>query len=56
VLASTYCRAENVSIEALIIAELKFSDNQRQIFCANLVERADHPAFEDRQEAAEPWR
>ena len=40
-------RSENVVIRAVIIAELKFSDVQGQIFAAGLVERADDTALED---------
>src|SRR5271168_1453796 len=47
-LASTYSRAENVSIISVIVAELKLRDVQRHIFGADLVEAANNPAFEDR--------
>lgn len=45
------CRSENVRVEAVIIAELKFSDIERHIFGADLVERADDPALEDAPKA-----
>src|SRR5271170_4923211 len=49
--ASLDCRAENVWIEAIVIAELKFGDVHRHILSADLVERANDAAFEDRPEA-----
>jgi hypothetical protein len=44
------CRPENISILAIVVAELKLGDVQRHIFGADLVERADRAAFEDRPE------
>src|SRR5882724_1601012 len=40
-------RSENVVIEAVVVAELKFGDVERHIFGADLVERADDAALED---------
>jgi hypothetical protein len=37
--------AEDVRIAAIVIAELKFGDVQREIFGADLMERADHAAL-----------
>ncbi len=48
--ASTNRRAEDVRIGAVIVAELKFRNVQRQIFVAHFMERADDAAFEDRPE------
>src|SRR5664280_2122434 len=39
-LASLNRRSENAHIEPIVIAVLKFRDVQRQIFCADFVERA----------------
>ena len=50
-LASVDRRSEDVGIETVVVAELKFRDVQRQIFFADFVERADHAALEDRPEA-----
>jgi len=50
-LTSTDRRSKYVQIEAVVIAELKFSDIERHIFGAHFAERADHAAFEDRPEA-----
>jgi hypothetical protein len=44
-------RAQNVIIEAVIIAELKFSNIERHILAADLVERADDTALEDAPKA-----
>ena len=46
-LAPRDCRSENVSVHAVIVPELKFSDIQRHVFLADLVERADCAAFGD---------
>ena len=48
--AACYRRLKHVAVHAVIVLELKFSDIQRHIFGAHLVERADHAAFEDRPE------
>jgi hypothetical protein len=45
-LATLNSRSKNVSIEAIIIAEFKFCDQQRHVL-ADLVERADDAALED---------
>ena len=50
-LASLNRRAENIRIEAIVVAELEFRNVQRHIFGADLVERADDAALEDRPEA-----
>jgi hypothetical protein len=49
--ASLNRRSENVVIETVVIAELKFRDVQRHIFAADLVKRADDTALEDAPEA-----
>lgn len=43
--------AEDIGVDAIVIAKLKFSDVQRQIFGAYFMEGADHAALEDRPEA-----
>ena len=48
--ASTDSSAENVVVETVIISELKLRDVQRQVFWANLVERSDHAALNQRPE------
>ncbi len=48
--AACYRCPEHVGIEAVVIAELKFSDIQRHVLGAHLVERADHAALEQRPE------
>jgi hypothetical protein len=50
-LTSAYCRAENIGIKAVVIAELKLRDVQRHVFGAHFVERADYAVLEDRPEA-----
>jgi hypothetical protein len=40
-------RSENVVIEAVIIAELKLCDIQREVFCTDFVERTDDTALEN---------
>jgi hypothetical protein len=49
--ALTYCRAEDVAVLAIVVAELELRNIQRQVFLADLVERADTAPFEDRPEA-----
>jgi hypothetical protein len=51
-LASAHCyrRSENIGIGAVVIAELKFRDVQRQIFLADFVECAHHATLKDRPE------
>ena len=44
-------RSEDVVVQAVVVAELKLRDVQRQILGADLVERADDPALEDAPEA-----
>src|SRR5271156_4690652 len=51
VLAPAYSCAENIGVELIVVAELKFRDVERRIFGAHLVEGADNTAFEDRPEA-----
>jgi hypothetical protein len=52
IFASRNCRPENINIEPIVVAGLKFRDIQRHIFGAHLVvERADYTAFEDRPKA-----
>lgn len=48
--AACYRRPEHAGVEAVVVPELKFRDVQRQIFGADLVERADHAALEDAPE------
>lgn len=50
-LASTNRCAENIPIEPIVVSELKLSDVQRHIFCADLMERANNATLEDRPEA-----
>jgi hypothetical protein len=45
------CSPKNVRVLAVIVAELKLRNIERHIFGADLVERANDPAFEDRPEA-----
>src|ERR1700675_3897802 len=49
-LASVYRRSEDVGVEAVIVTELKLRDIERKIFCADLVECANHATLEDRPE------
>jgi hypothetical protein len=46
--ASANGRAENIGIHPIVITELKLRNVQRHIFFADLVERADNAALEDR--------
>jgi hypothetical protein len=46
-LASVDRRSENISVLAIVVAELKFRDVQRHIFGAHLVKCADDAALED---------
>jgi hypothetical protein len=50
-LASAYSRSENVGIEPIVVAELKFRDVQRHIFGRHFVERANYAALEDAPKA-----
>ena len=43
--------AEDVRIQALVIAKLKLVDVEMEILLADLMERADDPAFHDGPEA-----
>jgi hypothetical protein len=45
------CCLEDICIEAVVIPELKLSNVERHIFCADFVECADHAALEDRPKA-----
>lgn len=49
--AACYCRSEDVRVVPVIMPELELSNVQRQIFGADLVERADDAALEDAPEA-----
>src|SRR5262249_7462140 len=49
--ASCYRSTEDVCVVAIVVAELKLRNVQRQILGADLVERADDPALEDRPDA-----
>ena len=49
--AACYRRPEHIGVAAVVVPELKFGDVERQIFCAHLVERADHAALEDAPKA-----
>src|SRR5260370_41908901 len=46
-LTSADRRSEDVRVFPVIVAELEFRDAEWHIFCAHLVERADHAALED---------
>jgi hypothetical protein len=50
-LASRNRRSENVRVLAIVIAELELCNIEWKVLTADLVERADHTAFEDRPEA-----
>jgi hypothetical protein len=50
-LASGYSRSENVGIEPIVVAELKFRDVQSHVFGTDLVEATNNTAFEDAPEA-----
>src|ERR1700690_3062301 len=43
-------RSENVVIHPVIVAKFKLSDIQRKVLFADVVERADHAAFENAPE------
>jgi len=49
--ASCYSCAENVLMESVVVAELKFRHVVRKIFFANFIKRPDHTMLEDRPEA-----
>jgi len=50
---TTYCRAENIRVVPIVVAELKFGDVERQIFAADLVETADDATLQQRPEAVD---
>ena len=50
-LTCAYNRTEDIRIGAVVVAELKLSNVEREIFGADFVECADHAALEDRPEA-----
>jgi hypothetical protein len=45
------CRAENIVIQLIVISELEFCEMEPKIFGADLVERSDHAALNQRPEA-----
>jgi hypothetical protein len=47
-LTPAYCRAKNIGVHSVIIAELELRDVQRQIFAANLVIAAHNAALNQR--------
>ena len=49
-LTSADRRAENIGIEAIIVAELKLGNVERHVFGRHLVQRADNATLEDRPE------
>jgi hypothetical protein len=49
--AACYRFLKHIGVHAIVVAELKLRDVQRHIFCAHLVERADHAALEQRPKA-----
>jgi len=55
-LTSVYRRSEDVAVLAIVVAELEFSDIQRQIFAADLMECADHATLDKRPEALDCLR
>src|SRR5947209_836197 len=56
ILASRNCRSEDVRVSAIVVAELKFRNVERHVFAADLVERADNAALEDRPKAFDAIR
>jgi hypothetical protein len=44
-------RSEDIGIEAVVVAELKFRDVKEHIFFADLMERADNATLHERPEA-----
>lgn len=44
-LAPPNCFSENIRVHAVVVAELKLRDVQREILGADFVERSDHPAL-----------
>jgi len=51
--ATCYSRAENVRVLPIVIPELKLGNVERHVLGADLVERANHAAFQDRPEDSE---
>ena len=51
--ASSYGRPEDVGVAAVVIPPLKFSDVERQVFGADVVEGAHDAAFQERPEAVD---
>src|SRR5438128_2476531 len=49
--AACYRSLENLRVMAMIVAELEFCDVQRQVLFADVVERADNAALNQRPEA-----
>ena len=49
--AASHCSLENLRVVAVIVAELEFRYIECHVLAADLVERADHTALEDRPEA-----
>jgi hypothetical protein len=49
--AACYRGSENIDVIAVVVAELKLRDVEREIFAADLVIGADNPALHDRPEA-----
>jgi hypothetical protein len=43
--------SKDIRILPIVVAELEFSNIERHVLGAHLVERADNPAFKDRPEA-----
>src|SRR5438046_2244567 len=50
---SCYCRSEDVRILAVIVAKLKLSQIQRQIFLADMMKTSHHTALEQAPERFE---
>ena len=50
-ISSPYCGSKNVRIQAIVIAKLEFSNVQRQILVANLMECCDDAALNQRPKA-----
>ena len=49
--AACYRCLKHIRIKAVVVAELKFRDVKRHIFCRHFVERADHATLEDAPKA-----
>lgn len=48
ILTPADCRSKDIRILAIVVAELKLGNIERHIFFADLMERADNTAFQDR--------